>query len=90
MTTLTLFKEYNWLIDTIHRARYISLRELNEQWVETEMSGGVEMSRMTFFRHKCDIEGMFGVQIDRTVFCWSTCPRWWGVWSLLSLPCVRA
>ena len=64
MTTLTLFKEYNWLIDTIHRARYISLRELNEQWVETEMSGGVEMSRMTFFRHKCDIEEMFGVQID--------------------------
>jgi len=64
MTTLILFKEYNWLIDTIHRSRSISLRELNEKWLETEMSGGVEMNRMTFFRHKCAIEDMFGVQID--------------------------
>lgn len=63
MTTPTLFREYIWLIDVIHRARRISLRELNEQWVDTEMSGGVEMSRMTFYRHKGAIEEMFGVQI---------------------------
>lgn len=36
----TLFKEYIWLVNTIHRARRTSLAELNDKWVETDMSGG--------------------------------------------------
>ncbi len=64
MTKPTLFKEYIWLINSMVKARYISLRELNELWLETEMSGGVEMSRTTFYRHKCAIEDMFGIIID--------------------------
>ena len=28
------------------------------------MSGGVEMSRTTFYRHKCAIEDMFGIYIE--------------------------
>lgn len=64
MTTPTLFKEYIWLVKTIFNAKYISLSDLNNRWIETEMSGGVEMSRTTFYRHKCAIEDMFGIYIE--------------------------
>ena len=40
MSTLILFKEYIWLVETIHKAGKITLAELNERWLETEMSGG--------------------------------------------------
>ncbi len=64
MTTPTLFKEYIWLVKTIFNAMAISLSDLNTRWVETDMSGGVEMSRTTFYRHKCAIEDMFGIYIE--------------------------
>ncbi len=64
MTTPALFKEYIWLINTIYKAKAISFNVINERWVETEMSGGVEMSRTTFYRHKCAIEDIFGIYID--------------------------
>lgn len=64
MTTPALFKEYIWLINTIYKAKALSLNDINELWVETEMSGGVEMSRTTFYRHKCAIEDIFGIYID--------------------------
>ncbi len=49
MTTPTLFKEYIWLVNTIHDAGGITLKEINEKWTATEMSGGVELSRSTFY-----------------------------------------
>ncbi len=64
MTTPTLFKEYIWLVKTIFNAKAISLSDLNTRWVETDMNGGVEMSRTTFYRHKCAIEDMFGIYIE--------------------------
>ena len=64
MKTPVKFKEYIWLVNTIHQARRITLAEINERWIETEMSGGVEMARTTFFRHKCAIEDIFGIYID--------------------------
>ena len=36
MTTLILFKEYIWLVETIHKAGKITLAELNRRWLETE------------------------------------------------------
>ena len=64
MTTPILFREYIWLVNTIYKARKISLSEINDKWIETEMSGGVEFSRTTFHRHKIAIEEMFGIYID--------------------------
>lgn len=34
------------------------VKEINEKWTATEMSGGVELSRSTFRRHKDAIEEM--------------------------------
>lgn len=59
-----LFKEYIWLVRTIYRAKRISLVELNKRWVETDMSGGVEIARTTFNRHKDAIQDIFGIYIE--------------------------
>ena len=63
MTTPTLFKEYIWLVNTIHQAKRITFDEINQKWLKTEMSGGVELARSTFNRHKGAIEDIFGIII---------------------------
>lgn len=60
----TLFKEYIWLIETIHQAGKITFAEINEKWRKREESGGVEFARTTFNRHRDAILEMFGVIID--------------------------
>ena len=64
MTVPVLFREYIWLVNTIYKARKISLSEINEKWIETDYSGGIEFSRTTFHRHKIAIEDMFGIYIE--------------------------
>ena len=64
MTTPILFKEYSWLVNTIYQARKITLEEINRKWVQTEMSGGVEIARNTFIRHRKAIENIFGIYIE--------------------------
>ena len=64
MKTPALFKEYIWLVNTIYRAKRISLAEINEKWQRTEMSEGMPLSRTTFNRHKDAIEDIFGIYID--------------------------
>lgn len=64
MTTPILFKEYIWLVNTIYQARNITLEEINRKWVQTDMSGGVEITRSTFIRHKNAIENIFGIFIE--------------------------
>ena len=60
----TKFKEYIWLVNTIRKARRITFAEINERWLETDMSEGVELARSTFARHKDAIEDIFGIYID--------------------------
>ena len=64
MTVPSLFKEYIWLVNTIKRARRISFAEIQEKWLDTEMSGGVDFARSTFNRHKDAIQDIFGINID--------------------------
>ena len=60
----SLFKEYIWLVNTIREANGITFAEINEKWLDTEMSDGVELARSTFARHKDAIEDIFGIYID--------------------------
>ena len=59
-----LFKEYIWLVNTILKADGITFAEINDKWLETDMSEGVELARSTFARHKDAIEDIFGIYID--------------------------
>ena len=64
MKTPALFKEYIWLVNTIRRAGRISLADINERWITTDMSGGLPFARTTFNRHKDAIQDIFGIYID--------------------------
>lgn len=64
MKSYTLFQQYIWLVNTIHRAKKITFEEINRKWVETYMSDGLPMARSTFNRHKDAIEDMFGIIIE--------------------------
>jgi hypothetical protein len=59
-----IFKQYIWLINTINRSGKITLQELNNRWVRTDMSGGLPMNRITFNRHRQAIEEMFDISIE--------------------------
>ena len=59
-----IFKQYIWIISTIYRSRSISLQDLNERWMQTDMSGGMPMNRITFNRHRIAIEEMFDISIE--------------------------
>ena len=64
MKVFEKFKEYIWLVNTIYEAKTITLTEINERWLQTEMSEGIPLSRTTFHRHRIAIEEIFGLYID--------------------------
>ena len=64
MKTAAKFKEYIWLVDTIHKAGRITFAEIQEKWLRSDMSEGVELARSTFNRHKDAIQDMFGIYIE--------------------------
>ena len=64
MKTYTLFQEYTWLVDVLHRVGPMTLEEINQRWLRTEMSEGVSIARSTFNRHRDAILDIFGIVIE--------------------------
>jgi len=64
MKTYALFQEYIWLVQTIHNAGRLTLDEINQRWLRTEMAEGVSLARSTFNRHRDAILDMFGIIIE--------------------------
>lgn len=61
--TKNLLSKYIWLVNTIYQAKKISLKEINQRWLETDMSLGVEIPRRTFDNWKNAAEELFGLVI---------------------------
>lgn len=64
MATPTQFREYIWLVNTIQRAGGITFAELSNKWADSELGGGMALSRTTFNRHRDAILDIFGIIID--------------------------
>lgn len=64
MKSYTLFRQYIWLVNTIHKHKKLTLDEINQHWLETDMSEGLPIVRSTFNRHRDAILDMFGVIIE--------------------------
>lgn len=60
----SLFKQYIWLIETIRRNGRMTLGEISDLWRQQEESGGQELSRTTFNRHRYSIMDIFDVIIE--------------------------
>ena len=55
--------KYVWLVETLYRAKKITLKEINRRWLETDLSEGLEIPRRTFHSWKNTVEEMFGLVI---------------------------
>lgn len=64
MKTFAKFKEYIWLVNTIYKARKITFAEIQDKWLDSELSEGMDLPRATFNRHKAAVEEMFGILIE--------------------------
>lgn len=57
--------KYVWLVDTIYKAKKITLKEINRRWLDTDLSEGLEIPRRTFGNWKNAAEEIFGLVIKR-------------------------
>ena len=62
--TKDLFDKYIWLVDTIHRAGRITLREINEKWAISPLYDGADIPRRTFNNWKDAIQQAFDINIE--------------------------
>ena len=59
-----LLARYIWEVSTIHRARRITLKEINERWRDSPYYDGKDIPRRTWDYHRKEIEMLFGVNIE--------------------------
>lgn len=59
-----LLNKYVWLVETIYRYKRITFEEINEQWLNNELSEGVELALRTFHKWRIAVEEMFGLTIE--------------------------
>lgn len=64
MRTSDTFRQYIWLVNTIQRSRKITLKRIQQLWIEDDLNDRKPLSRTTFYRLKLAIEDMFGIRID--------------------------
>lgn len=65
-TSVRLIRRYVWLVDTIRRARQITLEEINQKWMEERtlrLEDEEEIPERTFHRHRQAIADIFGIDI---------------------------
>lgn len=65
-----LVTRYVWLVDTINRYGRITLKDLNDAWLRSEISEGKPLARRTFFHYRDGVEDMFDINIvcDKSTF----------------------
>lgn len=60
----SLLAKYTWLIDTMRRSGgRLSREELNRRWLLSPLSGGVAMTRRTFYNYRQTVYEIFGIEI---------------------------
>jgi hypothetical protein len=59
-----LLNKYVWLVETIYKAKRITFEEINERWLGSEISEGVELALRTFHKWRIAVEDMFGLIIE--------------------------
>ena len=60
----SLISKYVWVIETIYRKKKISFKNLNELWLDDEISRGEEIPKRTFDNWRNVIFDLFGISIS--------------------------
>ena len=64
MKPARLFQQYIWLVNTLRQKGKLTLKEINDLWVDNKVIGGSPLSRTSFYRHKEAILNMMGIIIE--------------------------
>ncbi len=59
-----LLNKYIWIVDTLRRYGALTLAQLNDKWMASEISGGNPLPRRTFMTYRNNIEEMFNININ--------------------------
>lgn len=59
-----MISKYVWIIETIYKSRRISFKELNERWLDDDISEGVDIPKRTFNNWIIAIQETFGLFIE--------------------------
>ena len=59
-----MINRYVWLVDTISRYGRITLKDLNDAWLRSDISEGKPLVRRTFFYYRDGAEEMFDINIQ--------------------------
>ena len=59
-----LINKYVWLVETIYKATSITYEDINERWIRSEISEGLELPLRTFHKWRIAVEEMFGLIIE--------------------------
>ncbi len=59
-----LINKYVWLVETIYKAQRITFEEINERWIRSEISEGLELPLRTFHKWRIAVEEMYGLIIE--------------------------
>lgn len=57
-------RKYIWLLDALRRNKKLTFKELNELWLNDEISEGIELSIRTFHKWRIAIEDLFAINIE--------------------------
>ena len=58
--------KYIWLVRTILDAGKITFEDINQKWMDNDISEGVELSKRTFHKWRCAAEEIFSINIECT------------------------
>ena len=64
MNTGLQFKHYVWLVNILSKGRRLTLKELQEEWVQSEEAEGNPLPRSSFNKYRDIISDMFGLNIE--------------------------
>ena len=64
MNTGLQFKHYVWLVNILRKRGRLTLRELQELWVQDEVAEGNPLPRSSFAKYRIAILDMFGLNIE--------------------------
>ena len=59
-----LLNKYVWLVETIYKAKKITYEEINQSWLDNDLSEGNPLPLRTFHKWRIAIEEMFGLIIE--------------------------
>ena len=59
-----LLNKYVWLVETIYKSKKITYEEINQSWLDNDLSEGNPLPLRTFHKWRIAIEEMFGLIIE--------------------------